>query len=301
MATAELHRIGVGIHSVLIATDFSRYSKVAENIGLALAHEYQAKAHMVFVLPRDEFLMAGPDAYVAAQEAAARDLQELKAELQRRHSYTEGKEYHLVMLEGDVAQSILECARDREVDLIIVGTHGRGGLGKMLMGSVAEHVFRQSPVPVITVGPHLRQPRKGLARNMLVAADFTPAAERAAQYAAALAREHNAKLTLLHVVEPAELKGIADRAEVLHGIKNKLRAMLGRHGEGLTPCYRVEVGSLIPTILRTEIEIAADLLVLGVRPWSGLRDRLMWPNAYAIVRAAECPVLTVRGRNLHQE
>jgi nucleotide-binding universal stress UspA family protein len=63
-------------------------------------------------------------------------------------------------------------------------------------------------------------------------------------------------------------------------------------------CCRVEVGKVVPTILRTEAEIEADLLVMGVRPWSGLLDRLMWPNAYEIVREAACPVLTVRGKVL---
>ena len=121
-------------------------------------------------------------------------------------------------MEGDVAQSILDCARQNKADVIVVGTHGRGGLGKMLMGSVAERVFRQSPVPVMTVGPHLHRAARGFApRNILLAADFTPASECAAQYAGALARERNAKLTVLHVLDIAELSGVADRADLIAG------------------------------------------------------------------------------------
>ena len=169
--------------------------------------EYHAQANVVFVLPCDDFLIAGPDAYVAAKEAAQRDLLELKAELRRTHSYTEGEDYHLFLMEGDVAQSILDCAQQKKVDMVVVGTHGRGGLGKMLMGSVAERVFRQSPVPVMTVGPQLHRIARGFApRNILLAADFTPAAERAAHYASPLAREHNAKLTMLHVLDDAALR-----------------------------------------------------------------------------------------------
>lgn len=297
MATAQLKPVGVGIHSVLIATDFSRYSTVALNIGLELAHEYQAEAHVVFVLHSDEFLIAGPDAYVAAKDAARRDLLELKAELRRSHSYTEGKDYHLLLMEGDVAQSILDCARKRKIDVIVVGTHGRGGLGKMLMGSVAERVFRQSPVPVMTVGPHLHRSARGFVpRNILLPADFTPASEGAAHYAGTLAREYNAKLTVLHVLDYAELSGVADRAEVMQGVERKLSALIGKEAEGLQLCCRVETGKVVPTILQTQAEIDADLLVMGVRPWSGLLDRLMWPHAYEIVREAACPVLTVRGK-----
>ncbi len=299
MLTAQLNPVGVGIHSVLIATDFSRCSTVALNFGLDLAHEYHAQADVVFVLPSDEFLIAGPDAYVAAKDAARRDLLQLKAEIQQAHSYIEGEDYHLFLMEGDVAQSILNCAQQKKVDMVVVGTHGRGGLGKMFMGSVAERVFRQSPVPVMTVGPHLHRSARAFApRNILLAADFTPASERAADYACALAREHNAKLTMLHVLDDAELSGVADRAAVMQGIENRLTALIGENAAGLRLCCRIEVGKVVPTILRTQVEIDADLLVMGVRPWSGLLDRLMWPNAYEIVREAACPVLTVRGKVL---
>lgn len=297
MTTAQLSPAGVGIHNVLIATDFSRYSSVATDFGLALAREYHARAHVVAVLPREEFLMAGPDAYVAAKEASQRDLLELIAELRQTHSYIEGKDYDLLQLEGDVAPSILDCARQKNIDLIVVGTHGRGGLGKMLMGSVAERVFRQSPVPVLTVGPNLHHAARNFApRNILLPADFTPASERAARYACALAREHKAKLTMLYVLEHAEVENAADRAASLQRIEKRLAGLVGKDAAGLQLCYRIEFGKVVPAILRTESEIEADLLVMGVRPWSGLLDLLMWPHAYEIVRKAECPVLTVRGR-----
>ncbi|MGA7459420.1 MAG: universal stress protein, partial [Candidatus Korobacteraceae bacterium] len=87
MVTAQLTPVGVGIHNVLIATDFSTYSNTALKFGLQLARSYKATAHVVFVVPADEFLIAGPEAYVAAKDAATRDLDELKAELQSKHSY----------------------------------------------------------------------------------------------------------------------------------------------------------------------------------------------------------------------
>ncbi len=91
MATAQLTPIGVGIHNVLIATDFSRFSNQALDIGLKLAKAYQAHAYVAFVVPSDEFMIAGPDAYVAAKDAARRDLESLKVELQKTHTCIEGK------------------------------------------------------------------------------------------------------------------------------------------------------------------------------------------------------------------
>ena len=296
MATAQLTPVGVGIQNVLIATDFSRYSNTALNFGLQVAKAYSAQAHVVFVIPTDQFLIAGPEAFVAAKDAARRDLQQLQDELHRTHSHVEGEDYHLYLLEGDVAQSILDFAQQKRTDLIVVGTHGRGGLGKALMGSVAERVFRQSPVPVLTLGPHLRpQTLDHVARNILVAADFTPASARAARYAALLARENKAKLTLLHVVDPKKLDHVLDPAAVKRGIEQRLADLLGPEGLAVHYSVQIEAGPVVPAILHTLKQLGADLMVIGVHRSSGVLDRLMFPHAYELVCASSCPVLTLRG------
>jgi nucleotide-binding universal stress UspA family protein len=296
MVSAQLTPIGVGIRNVLIATDFSRYSNVALNFGLELAHDYHATAYVAAVIPTDEILIAGPDAYLAAKDATRRDLLELKAEVARVHSFVEGKDYHLYMLEGAVAEALLDFAHSKQIDLMVVATHGRSGLGKVLIGSVAEKVFRQSSVPVLTIGPRVHRPAyKNPRRNILVPTDFTPASERAVHYAAALARARKAALTVLHVLSPAAVKGVADRADVEQGIKTKLAELLEREADGVQCHTRVEVGRVETAILETADKIEADLLVMGVRPWNGLLDRLMWPHAYEVVRESPCPVVTVRG------
>jgi len=295
MVTAQLTPVGVGIQNVLIATDFSTYSNTALQFGLQLAKSYEAAAYVLFVVPADEFLIAGPEAYVAAKDAAGRDLEELSAELNRKHSYVEGRDYNLCLLEGDVAQSILHFAHSKQIDLIVLGTHGRGGLGKALMGSVAEKVFRQSPVPVLTLGPHLRRvARDHNMRNILVAADLTPASARAASFAATLARECHARLTLLHVVDPKKLEHVPDKADAQRALELRLQEFAGRPCEGLEVAVRVEVGRVVPTILHALDEMEADLLVIGVHPSRGLLDRLMFPHAYELVCGSSCPVVTLR-------
>ena len=296
MATAQLTPVGVGIQNVLIATDFSSYSNTALNFGLQVAKAYSAQAHVVFVIPYDQFLLAGPEAFVAAKDAARRDLQQLQDELHRTHSHVEGEDYHLYLLEGDVAQSILDFAQQQRIDLIVVGTHGRSGLGKAFIGSVAERVFRQSPVPVLTLGPHLRRPaRDNGPKNILVAADFTPASARAARYAAMLARENKAKLTLLHVVDRKKLEHVPDRAAVKRGIESRLADLLGREGNAVDYSVQIEVGPVVPAILHTLNQVGADLMVIGVHRSSSVLDRLMFPHAYELVCESSCPVLTLRG------
>jgi len=300
MVTAQLTPVGVGIQNVLIATDFSTYSNAALNYGLQLARSYEATTYVVFVVPADEFLIAGPDAYVAAKEAAARDLQELKAELNRKHSYVEGRDYHLCLLEGAVAQTILDFAHRKRIDLIVLGTHGRGGLGKALMGSVAERVFRQSPVPVLTLGPHLhRHVRDHSPHNILVAADLTSASARAARFAATLARESHARLTLLHVVDPKNFEHVPDKADAQRAVELRLQELAGQPCDGLGVAARVDVGRVVPTILHALDEMDADLLVIGVHPSRGLLDRVMFPHAYELVCESPCPVLTLRESPRH--
>ncbi len=294
MATAQLAPVAVGIRNVLIANDFSRCSSAALQFGLELVKTYSATAWIVCVVPNDAYLLAGPEVYVNARDVMLRDLEELRAELKRSHPGLSDQTCHLYLLEGEVAGSILEFAHKKEVDLIVLGTHGRRGFGKALLGSVAERVFRHSPVPVLTLGPAVCHRETGKLHSILAAADFTPASQQAVRYAAALARAHQARLTLLHVLAPAQLRHLPDQAAVEHGIELRVAELLGREGGGPNCSIRIATGQVTRSILQVANEEAADLLVMGVRPSTGALDRLVIPHAYEVVRDSPCPVLTLR-------
>jgi nucleotide-binding universal stress UspA family protein len=295
MATAQLTPTRVEIRNVLIATDFSRCSAAALNFGLQLIETYSGTAFIVSVVSNDAYLLAGPEAYVGARDAVLRDLECLKSELRRSHAQLADKNYRLYLLEGDIADSLLDFARKNEIDLIVMGTHGRGGVRKALLGSVAERVFRHSTVPVLTLGPGVRHPERGShPRAIVAAADFTPASRRAVRYAAGLARQHGARLILLHVLDPAHLRHVPDRVAHEHGIEKRLLEMLGHEADALHCSVRIVAGRVTTGVLEVAKEEGADLLVLGVRVSSGVLDRLVIPHAYDIVRESPCPVLTLR-------
>ena len=297
MAIAPLTASGVGIHNVLIATDFSRQSTSALNYGLNFAHRYSAHSEIVYVLPADEYALAGPEALTAAKDAARRDVLELKAMLRRSHAFEEGVDYRVSMIEGSAADCLLERARQKSVDLIVVGTHGRGGMGKIILGSVAEKVFRHSRVPVLTIGPHIRRSAEsGGPHCILAPCDLTPRSHPAVEFACALAKEHNSQLTLLHVIGQPNEGMRLDPERVRQGIREELAQIVRKHADGVDVYYRIESGKIASTILDKATELNADLIVLGVRPSSGLLDRFMWPIAYELVREAACPVLTIRGQ-----
>jgi nucleotide-binding universal stress UspA family protein len=295
MATAQLAATGVGIRNVLIATDFSHHSDTVLNYALNLARRYGAHAEIVYVLPTDEYALAGPEAVTAAKGAARRDLLDLKAKLHSSHGFQDAVDYRVSMLEGPVTDCLLDWAQKKNIDLIVVGTHGRGPLGKVIPGSVAERVFRHSGIPVLTVGPHVRSLSEvDRAHRILVPCDLTPKSHPAVQLAVTLARQNSAKLTLLHVVENFT-KEMTSSSECTRQAKDELARIVGRNGDGLDVAYRLEFGKISSMILRMASEIDADLIVLGVRPSSGVFDRFQWPIAYELVCQAQCKVLTVRG------
>lgn len=296
MASAQLTATGVGIRNVLIATDFSRQSTETIATGMDLCHVYGAHACVLHVLARDEFMLAGFEAYAAAREAARRDMLDLERDLERKYPRDEGRDYELLMSEGEVSESVLECVRERQIDLIVIGTHGRSGLSKMLLGSVAERVFRHSAIPVLTLGPYVHHRKVFAPARILVPVDFTPASRASAKYACLLAREHNAELVLLHVVEHPDSESLADIECLKRGVEQSLAELV--HGDIEPSRVKViaQIGRVIPTVLNVASDETADLMVLGVHTYPGLVNRFRWQVAYDLVRQAACPVLTVRER-----
>jgi nucleotide-binding universal stress UspA family protein len=297
MPTATITPTSVGIHRLLIATDLSHRSDLVVTCGIDFARLFGAQADIAYVLPTEEYALAGPDGIIEGRAAARRDLLELKARLRHNAAYDDDSNDEATLLEGPVAECLLQCARDKHIDLLVVGTHGRGGLGKILLGSVAQNVFRHSPVPVLTIGPNCRHPQRWNSVHAILApCDLSEKSHPAVWYACEMARAHNAKLTLLYVLEGASPGTQTDPDRVKAGIRERLSAIVGNRADGLDLNYRIEFGGVAPTILDVASQLKAELIVLGVRPSSGVFDRFQWPVAYELVREASCPVLTIRGR-----
>jgi nucleotide-binding universal stress UspA family protein len=192
--------------------------------------------------------------------------------------------------------------QEREVDLIVLGTHGRTGLKKLMFGSTAEEVFRRTTVPVLTVGPAVRRPahNEEQFQCVLFATDFNSVSSVAATYAMSLAQENESRLVLLHVL-PAPKLGKSNRsvdlsvAEALHRVQD----VLPRDAElWCRPELVVEHGKPGAQILATAERRGADLIVLGVRGMDRLAEfaaRTDRAVAYEVIAHAPCPVLTLRG------
>jgi nucleotide-binding universal stress UspA family protein len=136
----------LNIQIILHPTDYSEHSDFAFRIACSLARDYRAKLVLLHVALRSVTIEG--EAVVASRSEEY--LQEEREKLERVSAPTEVRVERFVR-EGDPAGEILRAAQFTNADLIVMGTHGRTGLGRLLMGSVAEQVVRKAPCPVLTV------------------------------------------------------------------------------------------------------------------------------------------------------
>lgn len=206
---------------------------------------------------------------------------------------------------GDVSRDIRAEAEDWAADLVVMGTHGRSGIGHVLMGSVAERVLRVAPCPVLTVGAASPEADdEPLFRRVLCATDLGAPASPTVHLAASVASETLACLTLLHVIEEPGAgpeRPLAADDPVRCALVEQARERLARLAiPARTFCRvteRVEAGRAWREILRVARETHADLIVVGAHGGGALGRLLLGSNANQVVRHAECPVLVTRDRS----
>lgn len=290
----------VNVKNILFPTDFSEPSEAALPFAEGVARQYGAAIHAFHVLLPLVSTYTTPESMplmVEGQEEFA------EAEMRRVDAQLEGLPHDTVVERGvDIWPSLERAITDNHIDLIVLGTHGRTGARKLLLGSVAEEVFRRSNVPVLTIGPEVRTSvhHGGRFRHVLFATDFTPESLAAAPYAVSMAQENLAGLTLLNVIrqtdEPPTGRDLKDSvANAMHELYELVppEAELWCRPEPL-----VRYGEPADKILEEADERGADLIVLGVRSAGahmGAATHLGRTTAHKVVVHAKCPVLTVRG------
>jgi nucleotide-binding universal stress UspA family protein len=230
-----------------------------------------------------------------------------EAEMKKIRSEIAGIACDTTMTRGMALWEAIErTIAEHHVDLIVAGTHGRTGVPKLLLGSVAEEVFRRSPVPVLTVGPHAGSNISNGVRfnRVLFATDFGVESEAAAPYALSLAQDNHAQLILLHVMRKASARNPADVKEfeeaVARAIDRLYKIIPNDAALYPSPEVLVEYGEPSDRIMEVAKERRADLIVLGVRNAAehlGAATHLERAIAHKVVTHAVCPVLTVRRSN----
>ncbi|MGZ4826475.1 MAG: universal stress protein [Terriglobales bacterium] len=289
----------VALQNILVATDFSPCAQSALQHALNLTLHYGGKLYTVNVLPHTPFVEPDQPDPEAVRRTTEKKMRDFAKDLQKIQ-HTE------LIEEGEVASVLARLVQDHRIDLIVLGTQGRAGLEKFLLGSVAEEVFRTAPCPVLTVGPHVSG-RASASRfqHVLYATDFGPESVHALPHALSLAEEHDSQLTLLHVVheggvalsEPVPgAMPVKTPYELVADSEKRLRELIPLHNSlRHQPEFMVQFGDAADTILRMAKD-EVDLIVLGAKQSWTLAKHLGGSVAYRVVCEASCPVLSVGGK-----
>jgi nucleotide-binding universal stress UspA family protein len=290
----------MNVKRILCPTDFSETSAHAADLAVAMAGYYKAAISALHVVQTID-----PSVDVGSVDGLR---QETAAFFGAATNAGLTLDVHVEL--GSPIRRILDHAESLPADLVVMGTHGSSGFEHLVLGSVTEKVLRKARCPVLTVPPRARSRSRVPFRHLLCATDFSDASAVAVRFALSLASESNACLTLLHVLEwpwhepprpsleelPPE-QGFAlamFRRESEERARRQLETLVPQTGPGI----RVAVVSGTPyeQVLAAAAAESADLIILGVGRRSALNLALLGSTANHVVRAAECPVLTLRGR-----
>ena len=291
-SVAKLSR--VAINHILVATDFSSESQRALQYALSLAKRYEAKLFITHAVPPN----AGTT--TVEMQLSVHDLMQSNAErnLALLEQTEELKTFpHEVIVESGEAWEVLkEVACNKNIDLIVIGTHGCGGLDKLFLGSTAEKVIRHASCPVLTVGPQVKPVSLGRFGHILYATDFFEGSMRALTYALSLAEQDGAELTMLHVIESNPVSE-SELIEWKLDDRKKLNQLIPPDVDlACKPEMEVEVGAPAEEIVCLAGSRNADLIVMGAR-WGGVAStHLPWTTLHHVLQHAHCPVLTIRGK-----
>ncbi|MEZ4270039.1 MAG: universal stress protein [Myxococcota bacterium] len=205
----------------------------------------------------------------------------------------------------DTATAVAEYAEKHDIDLVVVGTHGRKALGHLLLGSVAERVFRLSPVSVLAVGHDAaHRLQESAYRKVLVPVDFSDGSRRALQHAAAICTQHHAELIVLHVIDhvphPAYyMSGHDSIMDAFPDITHRSREMLA---EWVKPYAELQTDTLVGEG-RAHVKIAevarehnVNIIVMGAQGLSGIGRLLLGSVTERTLRSAPCPVLADKSK-----
>jgi nucleotide-binding universal stress UspA family protein len=288
----------ISLTNILYATDFSPAAEAALPYAIGLANRYGAKVHGFHARFPATYPIVGPEAmpYVieAAKEQAEEDAQQL-------HQMLASVPHDVSVCEGDIWPLVEDIVKKQKIDMIVMGTSGRTGVSRALLGSVAEEVFRRAACPVLTVGPRVTQDteRRLEMKEILFATDFSAESLAALSYAVSLAQEHQARLTLLHVVPEAKVGDLVHAEQYGDSIRRQLHKLVPPEAETwCEPVCLIEHGREGEKVMEVADAIGADLIVLGVRGTEvgmGAATHVLKSVAHRVVAHARCPVLTVHG------
>jgi len=285
----------LSLKNILLATDFSPGSEAAVKYAQAIARRHTSRVHAIHVDSPDSYSLLDPDAFSITfdgPEANAKNVSDVL------HGLLTGLPSQTPLRQGAVWEVISDVVKRNEIDLLVLASHGRHGIPRLVLGSIAEDVFRNVSCPVLTVGPDVKpcNSREMKIKKVLLATHFE-AGSTAPAHAALLCNEFGAELTVLHV---ADENKTASNGRNGKDLAQQLTSVVPPEvGLWRKPVCVLKYGLPSANILEMAKQMRADLIVLGARHPEPARinSHLPWATAARVIAEAECPVLTVRQKD----
>jgi nucleotide-binding universal stress UspA family protein len=304
----------IEIRRILCPIDFSDYSRRALDHAIAIARWYESKITAVHVFSPAPATVYGPGPVVFEPVVLTGvDREELIAATKRfvEAESAPGIPIETIVREGNIAKEILAQAADSDADLLVIGTHGRSGFERLLLGSVTEKVLRRAACPVLTVPRRLPDAAPAgpvLFKRILCPVDFSEPSLHALEYAISMAGEADAHLVLLHVMTldlESPVGDLPDDEVTIRDFWRRREEELRRSLAAIVPKNIAEYctvetmltrGKPGREILRVAGEDQADLIVMGVQGRGAVDLMFFGSTTQHVVRGAACPVLTLRSK-----
>ncbi|KPJ78919.1 MAG: hypothetical protein AMJ54_01305 [Deltaproteobacteria bacterium SG8_13] len=295
----------VEFRRIVCATDLSDLSNQAVHYGSSLAARFEAVLILCHVIDLPVVSVHGA-AYVYPQDY----VEGLKEDaLQKLDALVKGRKvnWRPAVIAGPVASTLCNLADSEKADLVIAATHGRSGLKRWILGSVTERLMRTVPCPLMSITPFAGKSDPVLSepvqfKNILVGCDFSEDSAAALESAISLAQEYQARLHLVHVLEPVAYREVLLSPGVMDRVRVNLNAKLTEQLQALVPeevdnwCEvktNCLAGKPYEELIKYATIHAIDLIVLGIRGRSLVDSMLLGATTDRVVRKSRCPVLSV--------
>lgn len=299
------------LDNILIPTDFSACADHALTHAVEVADRFGARLHILHVVNELD-----PDWYgiTEAQERAVKLREQIETEARERLEDLAPREDHYsfettvsLQLSFDVADSINEYVDERAIDLVVMGTHGRRGIDRLMLGNVANKIIRHAPCPVMTVreeAPWTRDEEVAF-DDILAPIDFSDHSREALRTSKLFADRYEARLHLLFVAEKRTVPTFSDTGlpgvgvvEMDPEIVDNAEAALQQldeniEGPEVKSAYHLREGSVSQDVVDFAETHGVGLIVMATRGLTGVSRFLLGSNTERIVRVAPCPVLTI--------
>jgi len=282
----------ISIKRILFATDFSECSLKAMPVATAMARKFASKLYICHVITPTPLAIGAPEAapylYEAEIDSSTRALEGMA-----NSKAVAGLNATTLMPSGSLSDELKAIVRENGIDLLVIGTHGRTGFRRLVMGSSAEEICRIATCPVLTVGPDILTNGSAEFRHILLPTDLSEESTLVASYVAFLVKAYGAKVTVLHVM-PEDVASNPDTKMLAEPLRRAMMHEFEGEIQGAKADFVIGVGETVKTVLDWAWNNRVDLIAMGIRSEWLHGAHLLSSTAYRVMAGAHCPVLTCR-------